>query len=493
MSSAPESEPGQLLGAIFAASPDAVIVIDAEGTIILASPAVTTLFGYYPEELVGAPIEHLVPLDRRDVHKHHVEHFFAAPQSRQMGVGLELAGRHRDGREFAVEVSLTPVEARGRRYAAAFVRDASESQRAVSRLRAVDEVTQQLLSGSSAEEIFPIVAQRARWLSRSDAVWIVRPSTSGPLEIVSADGAGADILLGERLSAETSRSGAVMWSESSELIEDLSTAENVPAHCRELDLGPGLYVPLAADERRLGTIVFARVHGTPAFSQLDVAFAEVFASAITAAIELGEARAEVESLGIVAEDERIARDLHDTVIQQLFAVGMSLQATRAGVTGSSGERIDNAINSLDDVIKQIRNTIFRLPGRTEMTLGLREEMLRLADKYREELGFVPRVAFEGPVDAAVPEVIVEHLLQVFREGLSNIARHAHASVAEAIVTVENEWLVLNLIDDGQGVSDGPSAGSGLRNIAQRATELGGKSDVRPRSPRGTVVEWRVPI
>lgn len=92
-----ESEPGQLLGAIFSASPDAVVVIDAEGTIILASPAVTKLFGYYPEELVGTAIETLVPLDRREVHKHHVEHFFDSPQARQMGAGLDLAGRHRDG------------------------------------------------------------------------------------------------------------------------------------------------------------------------------------------------------------------------------------------------------------------------------------------------------------------------------------------------------------------------------------------------------------
>ena len=201
----------------------------------------------------------------------------------------------------------------------------------------------------------------------------------------------------------------------------------------------------------------------------------------------------MESLGIVAEDERIARDLHDTVIQQLFAIGMSLQATRAGVAGNSGERIDNAIDSLDAVIKQIRNTIFRLPGRTETTVSLREEMLRLADKYREELGFAPRVAFEGPVEAAVPAVIVEHLLQVFGEGLSNIARHAHASIAEAIVSVDNEWLVLRLVDDGQGVSDSPTAGSGLRNISQRATELGGVADIRARSPRGTIVEWRVPL
>lgn len=107
--------PGQLLGAIFSASPDAVVVIDDDDTIVLSSPAVTSLFGYYPEEIVGESIEILLPVDHRTHHADHIRGFFEAPRSRQMGAGLELAGRHRDGTEFAVDVSLAPVEVRARR------------------------------------------------------------------------------------------------------------------------------------------------------------------------------------------------------------------------------------------------------------------------------------------------------------------------------------------------------------------------------------------
>jgi PAS domain S-box-containing protein len=280
--SAESSQPGLLLGAIFSASPDAVVVIDDSGKIVLWSPAITELFGYHPEELVGEPIEILIPTDRRDGHAEHRRRFFGAPRSRQMGDGLDLAGRHRDdGGEFAVEVSLAPVEVRGARYAAAFVRDGRERRRAIDRVNTVNEITQRILTGDDAREILPLVAKHARRLSRAQAVWIVAPSTSGKLAITSVDGAGTEELLGVELSGETSRSAEVMRTGASEVIEDLATAVNVPAEVASLDLGLGLYVPLIAADRRLGTLVLGRVHGRPPFQPLDVAFAEVFASAIS--------------------------------------------------------------------------------------------------------------------------------------------------------------------------------------------------------------------
>ena len=487
------ANPGQLVGAIFSASPDAIVVIDETGKILLSSPAVTTLFGYYPEELVGEQVEVLLPDQLRARHVDHVRHFFAAPRARLMGVGLELSGRHRDGDVFAVEVSLAPVQIRGESYAAAFVRDGRERQRGIERLHAVNEITQFLLAGSGLSETLTLIAERARRLSHADAVWIVTPAPTGDLEIASADGPGTGILLGVVLSAETSRSAEVMRTGRSEVIEDLYSATNVPEQVIELDLGPGLYVPLIADERRLGTLVLARVRGAPQFEQLDIAFAEVFASSTAAAIERGEVRTELERLEILKDEERIAQDLHDTVIQQLFAIGMTLQATRASLTGREGERIDESIDNLDSVIREIRNTIFRLPGRRSGASGLRDEILRLVEKHTSELGFSPRVAYDGPVDASVPDAVSGHLLQVLGEGLSNIVRHAHASAAEVVLTVEGGRLSLLLADDGVGFGSGPSAGQGIRNMMKRASDLGGSCEVSQRSPSGTLLEWRVPI
>ncbi len=482
-----------LLGEVFSASPDAVIVIDAAHRIVLASPAVTSLFGYQAEELLGQTIDILIPDSRKDVHNGHLQRFFEAPHPREMGVGLELAGRRRDGVDLPIDVSLTPVAMGHDVYVAAFVRDATERRRALSRLNAVNEITQQLLGGAQMEEILPMVARSARVLCHSDAAWIVMPTSPSQFEIVSVDGKGTELLVGLHLSADTSRSAEVMRSGTPDVIEDLSVADNVPVGVVDLDLGPGLYVPFIADQRSLGTLVLGRVHGQPRFQPIDVAFAQVFAGSAATAIEMGSVRAEIDRLSIVAEDERIARDLHDTVIQELFALGMSLQALGTSTTGAVGDRISGAVESLDDVIRQIRNTIFRLPRGNEAAKGLREDMLKLADRYQHELGVLPRIAFRGPVDAAVPEIVSEHLLHVFGEGLSNIERHAHATKIEAIVSVEGEWLSFSLIDDGVGINDGPSAGNGIRNISTRAENLGGTCIISRREPHGTIVEWRVPL
>jgi signal transduction histidine kinase len=409
-----------------------------------------------------------------------------------MGVGLDLAGRRRDGVELPIDVSLTPVNQNGALYVAAFVRDATERRRALDRLNAVNDITKRLLSGGQRQEILSLVAQSARLLCNAEAAWIAMPTTV-KFEIVAVDGPRAEVLLGVLLAGDTSRSAEVMRSGQSDVVEDLSTADNVPPGVAELDLGPGLYVPFVADQRRLGTLVLGRVHGQSPFQPLDVAFAEVFAGAAATAIEMGSVRSEIDRLSIIAEDERIARDLHDTVIQELFALGMSLQALSSTATGAVGERISAAVGSLDDVIRQIRNTIFQLPGRNDSASGLRDEMLRLADRFQHELGVLPRIAFLGPVDIAVPEIVSEHLLQVFGEGLSNVGRHAHASKIEAVVAVEGEWLSFSLIDNGIGVSDGPSAGSGLRNMSIRAENLGGTFTISQRKPSGTIVEWRVPL
>jgi two-component system, NarL family, sensor histidine kinase DevS len=488
-----DHQPGHLLGAIFSATPDAVVVIDASGTIVLSNPAVTDLFGYFPEELVGESIEVLIPGSRHEAHAGHLREFFKSPRSRQMGEGLDLAGRHRDGSEFAVEVSLTPVEVRGVPFAAAFVRDGSERRREIDRARVVTEITQRILAGDDPSEILPLVARHARQLSRAQAVWIVTPSAAGDLTISSVDGPGTKILLGIALSAETSRSAEVMRTGESEVIGDLFTAANVPAEVVTLDLGPGLYVPLVADARRLGTLVLGRTRGEPQFGRVDVAFAEVFASAIASAIESGEVRAELERLGTASDRERIAFDLHDTVIQHLFAIGMSLQAVRSTVSGRGVERIDTAISSLDDVIREIRNTIFRLPSRTESTRGLRDEIFLIGDRFAEDLGFRPRFAFHGPIDTMVPKVVSEQLLQVLTEGLSNAARHAHATSVEATVSIEGGVLKLSLLDDGIGIADAATAGLGLRNISLRAANLDGSCTVSHREPSGTIIEWTVPL
>ncbi len=485
--------PERLLEVVTAGCSDAIIVVDSDGKVVFTNPVVSFLFGYRPDEVIGQDIGMLVPLNKRKLHASHVDKFLADPHDRQLGTGLVLEGLHRDGQTFKVDIALRSMVFEDSLYVVAFVRDARELQRQMDRLRAVSEITQRLLNGSPTDEVLQYFAEQSRTLAEATSSWVVVPSDSGQLVICAADGPGTASLIGLELSMDTSRSAMVMKSGVPEVIAQLSLADNIPAQVIKMNLGSSVYLPLVSDNRKLGVLVIARSrHGAP-FDPLDVALAEIFAGATAAAIRLGEERAEFNRLTLIEEDERIARDLHDTVIQQLFAVGMSLQAVRPEATGQLGQRIDIAVDHLDEVIRDIRNTIFRLPIRTREIQGLREDLFRLVDRFALELGFVPKIEFRGPVEMAIPDDIAVHLFFVLSETLSNIARHAHASAAEVSVVVDNGWLTALVADDGSGLSPGAPAGNGLRNMMARATALGGTFKVEGRVPSGTAVEWCVPI
>ena len=160
----------------------------------------------------------------------------------------------------------------------------------------------------------------------------------------------------------------------------------------------------------------------------------------------------------------------------------------------AGANDDAAIDSLDGVIKEIRNTIFRLPGRTEEATGTsRRDAAPRRQVPRRNSDWFHVVAFDGAIDLVIPEAVTAHLLQVFGEGLSNIARHANASNVDAVVAIDDGWLTFSLVDDGIGIAEGPKGGNGLRNMETRAANLGGVCTVSRRDPNGTIVEWRVPL
>jgi PAS domain S-box-containing protein len=470
-----------------------VVVADEEGRIVMSNPAVQDLFGYFPEELVGEQVEVLIPEELHGAHRQHRTRFVTAPTPRQMGSALELLGRARDGREFPIDVSLAPVEVHGRSFVAAFVRDATERARATRRLRAINEITNSLLAGATVEATLPVIAHRALALVDAEASWITTPSWSGSLVVASAAGARVEALVGLELSEISSRSALVMQAGTSEVLADLSNADNVPDEIVALDLGPAIYAPLVSADRRVGTLVVARARGAERFDELDRALIEVFAGAAAVALALGRARDELGALRLVEEEERIARDLHDNVVQQLFALGLSLQSVSRIADGVVAERLEAAVDALDGVIREIRNAIFGVTRQSWATPDLEQKVQAVVEEMAGPLGFTPRLALEGATGAEVPAEIVDNLLSVLRESLSNISRHARASRADVVVRVEGGTVHASVADDGVGLSDGPSAGRGLRNMAERASKLGGKFAAGPRSPQGALIEWEVPI
>ena len=209
-------------------------------------------------------------------------------------------------------------------------------------------------------------------------------------------------------------------------------------------------------------------------------------------IKVREAELHLRALQVAQERDRIARDLHDLVIQRVFGAGMRLSSMLPAAEGQTAERLREVVAELDSVISDIRTTIFDLQTEAAVRVGLRTSVRHLATDAGERLGFAPRVRFAGPVDTVVDREVEEQMLAVLRESLSNVIRHAAATSVRIEVTAGHE-LVLRVTDDGLGASSDWGEGFGLRNMAARADSLGGSFALGAHSPRGTVLQWRVPL
>jgi two-component system sensor histidine kinase DevS len=196
---------------------------------------------------------------------------------------------------------------------------------------------------------------------------------------------------------------------------------------------------------------------------------------------------------VVTEDrERIARDLHDTVIQRLFAAGMALQGAAARIEEpESRTRVERAVDELDTTIKEIRTAIFALQAPPDGGPGLRGELVRLTNELRPVLGFSPRLQFDGAVEGVAPSV-AEHLVPVLREALTNVARHAGASEVRVVVRIDGSAVTLLVLDDGVGVPADVVGGNGLANLVARAECLGGSCRIDRREGGGSALAWSVP-
>jgi signal transduction histidine kinase len=258
-------------------------------------------------------------------------------------------------------------------------------------------------------------------------------------------------------------------------------------------VGPLLLVPLVGRDRLLGALLLSRRPDRPPFADTDLVLARGFAQQAAVAVDLDEARADQQRMLMLSDRHRIARDLHDQVIQRLFATGLRLQQVAERMEpGPLADRIGQHVDDLDETITEIRSTIFGLRQATAASRGLLSERLRdLTDELADVLGFAPDLWFDTPTDTVAPE-IGEDLLLAAREALTNVARHAHARQAEVSVAISDDEVILQVIDDGVGIRSAKRR-SGLTNLCERARRHGGTCEVGPATGGGTHIEWRAPL
>lgn len=261
-----------------------------------------------------------------------------------------------------------------------------------------------------------------------------------------------------------------------------------------------LGVPIKVRNEVYGILYLTDKVGWSEFSRDDQALVEALALTAGIAIENARLHRRVQVVAVLEERDRLARDLHDTVIQRLFAVGLALQSL-AGSTEAAAvaDRLTAAISDIDDIIRQVRTSIFEL-GSSEDDRGTRAALIALLRELNPVVGFDVHVTFDGPVDSAVPPEVADHLLATVREAVTNIGRHAQASEATVTVNVERDVCRLMVVDNGRGLgaddteAHGTRAGGlGLVNMRRRAEKLHGSFEIGSAPNGGTELAWEVPL
>lgn len=358
-------------------------------------------------------------------------------------------------------------------------------------LSASTEITTRLLSGDATEDVLEYLARQAREMVDADIAVVLLPDPKGH-ELVAeiADGPLATEVVRTRLSVADTLGGTVYRNGEAMTVPDLRQI-----HCPMLShrgFRPGMLVPLGTPAHTRGVLLLAKSGSRAPFNDATRRMLDAFAGQAAVALELAEARQDAERLVVLEDRDRIAKDLHDVVIQRLFASAMTLVSTLRLVNDAeAGERVQRTIDDLDETIREIRSTVFALRQPDTHDAGsLRGRILASVENAAETLGFRPGVRFDGPIDTAISAETGDQLLAVLKEALSNIARHARATEAHVSVSVDTR-LTLGITDNGVGIA-GHRPGSGLRNMSERARALGGECAVEPGETCGTVLRWAVP-
>jgi signal transduction histidine kinase len=384
-------------------------------------------------------------------------------------------------------------------------RRAFEARKREEWLQACLRITRDLLDGSTHDPL-PEIAEQARAVSGAETAHLLLLDESRTeVQIAVAAGELAILRPGERYPVEGTYSGVVIDTGQPLLVENAQTEDRgAIAHTLvSKPIGPVMVVPMIAAGRSRGTMVMTRQAGEPTFNDVDVDQATAFANYAAIAMEFADARAAMEELALREERDRIARDLHDDVIQRLFAAGMSLQALQNGLGDSpQAERLDRSIAEIDKTIGGIRSAIYKM--RTPLGPGganVRDRVLGVLSDLTPLLGSSPSLRFEGPLETMLGPDVVEDVVAVLRETLTNVVKHAQAerTWVELTVDVPSRTLFVDVTDDGVGIGD-PSRHSGTANIAARAGARGGAcaiespvDGVLPSGRPGTRVRWSVPV
>ena len=355
------------------------------------------------------------------------------------------------------------------------------------------EVTRRLLS-LEGEDPLELIARALLEMAEADAVSVVLPIDDNEMRVAVAAGEKSEQLRGMTYPTRRTMSSEVIRTGLPLLLNDVPRQREYRVHLTDvMDVHAVMALPLVGSLSTHGALLVARGHGSKPFTDADLEMATTFATHAAIALELADARADRQRMQLLEDRDRIARDLHDHVIQRLFATGLSAQSIQSSVAPQHGERLDRIVSELDETIRQIRSSIFQLRGSGPAgTQPVRSAVLAVAAELSPLLGFEPQVSFRGPIDIVVDADLNDDIIAVVRESLSNVARHAGASRTDVRLDAGPDLLSVEIADNGVGMN-GSRRRSGLANLRQRAEGRGGSLTIDDADGGGAVLRWLIPL
>ena len=361
-------------------------------------------------------------------------------------------------------------------------------------LAASVDIAAQLLA-SSGEDPLHTIARHASDITEADLVSVgILTSDESAVLVEVAIGDQADVLLGRRYGLDGTLAGRAIAQRAPLMVRTMDLLDSTSPIVHEVDVGPAMVIPLMAETNVHGVLIILRRRNARAFSHSDLEMAAGFASQASVALELATARADQQRVELLEDRDRIARDLHDHVIQQLFAIGLSLQglAATAVDTPELSTMLEERVEDLDRTIRQIRTTIFALRNPGGPAQGLRGSLLAIGAELTPALGTTPGFTFAGAVDTIVTGSLAEDVRACVREALTNIAKFAHARRTFVDVTADSSKVTVRVFDDGRGMPDDVIE-SGLHDLRDRAERRGGSLFMHNPTTGGSELVWKAPI
>jgi signal transduction histidine kinase len=461
---------------------------------------VVTRIGDLPEGrgILGLLISEPVPIRLADLSAHPASAGFPPghpPMTGFLGVpvrvgeevfgNLYLTERSGGGQFSAEDEELAIALAAAAGAAIANARRFAESEQRRRWLDASGELVPLLLVGEAGQP-HALIAQHAAAAASADFSALAVPFGADEVIVTAVTGAVTAGMMNRTAPLAESLTGQAISTGKPRLVT--GEGRNVAAAELGADIGPLIVVPLAAGEQVRGALMLGRLAVRPGFTDTDLDMAASFAGHAAVATELARARADQLTLAQAEDHDRIAGDLHDHVIQELFALGMRLQGQVARSDPATADRVNGYVDTLDEIIRKIRTSIFGLQQPRRAPAGLPARMVEIIEEHAPQLGFTAGISFAGPLDPGPGETLAHDILAVTREALSNCARHAHATAADVSLILKDGMITVVITDNGRGIGT-PARSSGLSRMRRRAERHHGTFQFATPAGGGTRLTW----